>query len=170
MLLARLSWQDCIVWFMDPFRLTCIVMARLLHETIGPLLQITAVILVKRVYVGKFKPGANPTGYFAREWEYTRRFLMSRLLPDGKFCGAGEILGKHYKYTTFIWRALGSKIGERIFWPSGVQWRTGCTVVEIGGGVVFRIAVSFVPSDALGSLPSIARGANVADRSSFTVA
>ena len=81
MLLARLSWQDCIVWFMDPFRLTCIVMARLLHETIGPLLQITAVILVKRVYVGKFKPGANPTGYFAREWEYTPVSYTHLTLP-----------------------------------------------------------------------------------------
>ncbi|CAL6342202.1 predicted protein [Bathycoccus prasinos] len=167
MLLARLSWQDCIVWFMDPFRLTCIVMARLLHETIGPLLQITAVILVKRVYVGKFKPGANPTGYFAREWEYTRRFLMSRLLPDGKFCGAGEILGKHYKYTTFIWRALGSKIGERIFWPgSGVHVADGMyDLIEIGDDVVFGSRSRLYPSDALGSLPiHIARGANVADR------
>ena len=69
MLLARLSWQDCIVWFMDPFRLTCIVMARLLHETIGPLLQITVVILVKRLYVGRFKPGANQPD-FCCEWEY----------------------------------------------------------------------------------------------------
>ena len=167
MLLARLSWQDCIVWFMDPFRLTCIVMARLLHETIGPLLQITAVILVKRLYVGRFKPGANPTGFFAREWEYTRRFLMSRLLPDGKFCGAGEILGKHYKYTTFIWRALGAKVGERIFWPgSGVHVADGMyDLIEIGDDVVFGSRSRLYPSDALGALPiHIARGANVADR------
>jgi len=167
MLLARLSWQDCIVWFMDPFRLTCIVMARLLHETIGPLLQISAVIVVKRLYVGKFKAGANPTTYFAREWEYTRRFLMSSLLKDGKFCGAGEILGKHYKYTTYIWRALGSKIGERIFWPgSGVHVADGMyDLIEIGDDVVFGSRSRLYPSDALGALPiHIARGANVADR------
>ena len=54
---------------------------------------------------------------------------MTRLLPDGKFCGAGEILGKHYKYTTFIWRALGAKVGERIFGRvAAFMSRTGCTI------------------------------------------
>ena len=81
---------------------------------------------------------------------------MSRLLPDGKFCGAGEILGKHYKYTTFIWRALGAKVGERIFWPgSGVHvaGRDVYDLIEIGDDAVFGSRSRLYPSDALGALP-----------------
>ena len=166
-LLGRLSWQDCIVWFMDPFRLGCIALARLMHSTLGPFVQLAATILVKRLIVGTFKSGRLPQHPAAREWELTRRYIMRKLCPDGKFHGATDLLGKHYKYTTFIYRALGAKVGERIFWPgSGIIVGDGMyDLLHIEDDVVWGSRSAVYPADTIGALPiRVCRGANVADR------
>ena len=166
-LLGRLSWQDCIVWFMDPFRLGCIALARLMHSTLGPLVQLAATILVKRLIIGTFKSGRLPQHPAAREWELTRRYIMRKLCPDGKFHGATDLLGKHYKYTTFIYRALGAKVGERIFWPgSGIIVGDGMyDLLHIEDDVVWGSRSAVYPADTIGALPiRVCRGANVADR------
>ena len=166
-LLGRLSWQDCIVWFMDPFRLGCIALARLAHATLGPFMQLGAVILVKRVIVGKFKSGGLPQNPTAREWELTRRYIMRKLAPDGKFHGATDLLGKHYKYTSYIYRALGATVGERIFWPgSGVTVGDGMyDLLHIEDDVVWGSRSAVYPADTIGALPiRIRRGANISDR------
>ena len=166
-LLGRLSWQDCIVWFMDPFRLGCIALARLMHSTLGPFVQLAAIILVKRVVVGKFKSGPLPQNPAGREWELTRRYIMRKLCPDGKFHGATDLLGKHYKYTTYIYRALGATVGERIFWPgSGVVVGDGMyDLLHIEDDVVWGSRSAVYPADTIGALPiRIRRGANISDR------
>jgi hypothetical protein len=105
-----MTWKDCITWFMDPFRLAVIFGARIGHHTLGPLIQLVFIILVKRLYVGKFKPGPLPRTYMAREWELTRRWIMNRLLPEADFKGALAVLGKHYEYTSWVYRAMGAKV------------------------------------------------------------
>lgn len=166
-LLGRLSWTDCIEWFMDPFRLGCIALARLMHATAGPFVQLFATILVKRLIVGKFKSGGLPQTPAAREWELTRRYIMRKLCPNGKFYGATDLLGKHYKYTTYIYRALGATVGERIFWPgSGVIVGDGMyDLLHIEDDVVWGSRSAVYPADTIGALPiRIRRGANISDR------
>ena len=166
-LLGRLSWQDCIVWFMDPFRLGCITLARLMHTTWGPFVQMLAIIFVKRVIIGKFRSGGLPNQRAAREWELTRRYIMRKLCPNGKFHGLTDLLGKHYKYTSYIYRALGATVGERIFWPgSGVIVGDGMyDLLHIEDDVVWGSRSAVYPADTIGALPiRIRRGANIADR------
>jgi hypothetical protein len=126
--LDNMTWKDCITWFMDPFRLAVIFSARIGHNIFGPLLQMAFVILVKRGLIGKFKPGPLPRAHLAREWELTRRWIMNKLLPSGNFRGAVGVIGKHYEYTSFVYRMLGAKIGKRV---SGrvraCSWRTACS-------------------------------------------
>jgi len=166
-LLGRLSWQDCIVWFMDPFRLGCITIARLMHSTLGPFVQMLAIIFVKRFIIGKFRSGGLPNRPAAREWELTRRYIMRKLVPNGKFHGLTDLLGKHYKYTSYVYRALGATIGERIFWPgSGVIVGDGMyDLLHVEDDVVWGSRSAVYPADTIGALPiRIRRGANIADR------
>ena len=165
--LDGMTWKDCITWFMDPFRLGVIFAARVGHNIFGPLLQLIWIVLVKWIVVGKFKPGPLPRTYLAREWELTRRWLMNKLLPKGDFRGALAVLGKHYEYTSIVYRMLGAKIGKRVFWPgSGVLVADGMyDLVDIGDDVVWGSRSMVFPADCTSSLPvSICRGANVSDR------
>ena len=165
--LDNMTWKDCITWFMDPFRLAVIFSARIGHNIFGPLLQMAFVILVKRGLIGKFKPGPLPRAYLAREWELTRRWIMNKLLPSGNFRGAIGVLGKHYEYTSFVYRMLGAKIGKRVFWPgSGVLVGDGMyDLLEVGDDVVWGSRSLVFPADGQGALPvRIGAGGNVSDR------
>ena len=151
--LDNMTWKDCITWFMDPFRLAVIFSARIGHNIFGPLLQMAFVILVKRGLIGKFKPGPLPRAYLAREWELTRRWIMNKLLPSGNFRGAVGVIGKHYEYTSFVYRALGAKIGKRVFWPgSGVLVADGMfDLLEVGDDVVWGSRSLVFPADGQGA-------------------
>ena len=81
LLMEHITWKECIEWLMTPYRMMVIFCARLLHMIFGPLLKLVCVIIIKRLYVGTFKPGPLPRGALAREWELNRRWLMSQLLP-----------------------------------------------------------------------------------------
>ena len=165
--LDNMTWKDCITWFMDPFRLAVIFSARIGHNIFGPLLQMAFVILVKRGLIGKFKPGPLPRAHLAREWELTRRWIMNKLLPSGNFRGAVGVIGKHYEYTSFVYRMLGAKIGKRVFWPgSGVLVADGMfDLLEVGDDVVWGSRSLVFPADGQGALPvRIGAGGNVSDR------
>lgn len=165
--LDSMTWKDCITWFMDPFRLAVIFSARIGHNIFGPLLQMAFVILVKRLVIGKFKEGPLPRTFFAREWELTRRWIMNKLLPTGNFRGAIGVIGKHYEYTSIVYRALGAKIGKRVFWPgSGVLVADGMfDLLEVGDDVVWGSRSLVFPGDGAGAIPvRIGAGGNVSDR------
>ena len=92
---------------------------------------------------------------------------MRKLCPNGKFYGATDLLGKHYQYTTYIYRALGATVGERIFWPgSGVIVGDGMyDLLHIEDDVVWGSRSAVYPADTIGALPiRIRRGANISDR------
>jgi acetyltransferase-like isoleucine patch superfamily enzyme len=165
--LDSMTWKDCITWFMDPFRLAVIFSARIGHNIFGPLLQMAFVVLVKRLVIGTFKAGPLPRTFAAREWELTRRWIMNKLLPNGTFRGAVGVLGKHYDYTSYLYRALGAKIGRRVFWPgSGVLVADGMfDLLEVGDDVVWGSRSMVFPGDGQGAHPvKIGRGGNVSDR------
>ena len=77
------------------------------------------------------------------------------------------MLGKHYEYTSIVYRMLGAKIGKRVFWPgSGVLVADGMyDLVDIGDDVVWGSRSMVFPRRLHQLLPvSICRGANVSDR------
>ena len=92
---------------------------------------------------------------------------MNKLLPNGTFRGAVGVLGKHYDYTSYLYRALGAKIGRRVFWPgSGVLVADGMfDLLEVGDDVVWGSRSMVFPGDGQGAHPvKIGRGGNVSDR------
>ena len=85
--LDKMTWKDCISWFMDPFRLAVIFCARIGHNIFGPLLQMAFVILVKRTVVGKFKPGPLARIPGARVGAHAQ-MDHEQAAPSGDFRGA----------------------------------------------------------------------------------
>ena len=74
--------------------------------------------------IGKFKAGPLPRTFAAREWELTRRWIMNKLLPNGTFRGAVGRPREALRLHLLLYRALGAKIGRRVFWPgSGPRGR-----------------------------------------------
>lgn len=81
------SWSAAIDWFLSPTRLLLYFAVRLERVLICPFLELLGVILVKRLVVGKFKPGA------ATSWSRFQYSTMRSLLPDGTLCGVSFLVG-----------------------------------------------------------------------------
>ena len=51
----------------------------------------------------------------------TSLIFQAKLLPTGTLGGVTILVGKHYEMVSWLLRALGAKIGKRVYWPgSGV--------------------------------------------------
>jgi len=153
------TWEQAIDWFLSARRLGFYVVIVLVRTLLCPFVELTAVILVKRLVIGRFVAGPKtPWGHF----QYA---LMHALLPNGRLCGCARLVGNHWGGVTFMLRQLGATCGERVFWPG-----SGLDVVEydllsVGDDCVFGSRSTFLCGDALENAPIELRdGANVADR------
>jgi hypothetical protein len=90
---------------------------------------------------------------------------MQTLLPGQDLAGLTHIVGTHYAPVSWVYRALGAKVGDRVYWPgSGLQF-WDYDMLEVGNDVVFGSRSHVVCSDANISAPvKIGDGAMVADR------
>jgi len=82
-----------------------------------PILYIILVILVKWCIIGKFKKGKKDN------WGRLQYWAMSKLLPREEFYHLNHIWGTHFFINNWVYRALGAKVGDRIYWPgSGIDF------------------------------------------------
>jgi acetyltransferase-like isoleucine patch superfamily enzyme len=94
-----------------------------------------------------------------------RMQLLETLLPAGKFHKLTELFGTHYGSTSAFARAMGAKIGRRVYWPGTGPSIQSFDLLEIGDDVVFGSRSHLVTSDGAGSdYVRIKSGAMVADR------
>jgi carbonic anhydrase/acetyltransferase-like protein (isoleucine patch superfamily) len=150
---------------MVPRRLALYFMLRVMQRVFVPWVHLTAVVAVKRLVVGRFTAmtAADPL----TAWELTRRWIMRTLLPTPNLCGVLPLVGTHYETISCVFRALGARVGARVFWPgSGVYVADGAfDLLEVGNDAVWGSRTLLFPANALHALPiKIAPGANVADR------
>ena len=157
---SPVTWYEAIDWFLSTHRLLVYVAIRVASATVCPFLELAAVILAKRLVIGKFVAGPVTSG-----WSRFQYWLMRSLLPNGKLCGVAPLVGNHWGGVSFALRALGVTCGQRVFWPG-----SGLDVVEydlltIGDDVVFGSRSTFMCADANEAKPiTLLAGANVADR------
>ena len=153
------TWGAAIEWFTSPRRLTFYVLLRVQRAVVLPFVELFAIILVKRIVIGRFVAGPRT------RWSHLQFWLMRELLPDGRLCGVPALIGNHWGGVALLMRLLGAKCGKRIFWPG-----SGVDVVEydlltIEDDVVFGSRSVIACSTAEVSRPvTLLRGANVADR------
>ena len=137
---------------------------RIIHKVVVPPFQLLAIVFIKRFVVGKFEH-LDSAEERARPFNAFKYWIMSELLPGGNLAGVSKLIGSHYELISMVYRALGAKVGKRVYWPG-----TGIDVVEmdlldIGDDVVFGSRSVFMPSSSDRACTiTIGDGAMVADR------
>ena len=153
--------ESVIWWFADPERVLWHAVGRVMRAVVQPLLQVFLGILFKRLM------GLNREGLHAdsSQWSIIRRYINSQTLSQSALRRAFDILGAHYQMTTWIWRAMGARIGERVYWPGSGLHCPDPELLEVGDDVVFGSRSELHTSDGLGSKKiKIEAGAMIADR------
>lgn len=90
---------------------------------------------------------------------------MANLLPGGKFGGVSKLVGTHYEVVSHIFRALGAKVGKRVYWPGSGLSIVEYDLLEVGNDVVFGSRSIALTSSVERSAPIIIEdGCMVADR------
>jgi hypothetical protein len=114
--------------------------------------------------IGKFKPGPRDT---SSDWQLLRHWLAAKVFSRENMQGVTDLLGRHYEPISILYRLLGAKVGERVFWPGpGHQpvFTGEFDLLEIGDDVVFgsRCAIFCTTINSCEKVIFCA-GANVSD-------
>jgi non-ribosomal peptide synthetase-like protein len=155
------SLWSVILWFADPWRLMAYILLRPVKTVLMPIWRTLVLITCKRFVVGKFEPGR----WSNTQWGCLQLFIMEKLVSHD-FYGLYGLLGRHYSTISLIYRALGVKVGERIYWP-GTPLNIGAMydLIEIQDDVVFgaRVYIQPMNADTCANV-TIMSGAMCADR------
>ncbi|KAF9454453.1 hypothetical protein P691DRAFT_770641 [Macrolepiota fuliginosa MF-IS2] len=153
--------EAVIWWFADPRRVAYHTLSRIVRAIFTPVLQLILGIALKRLMgLNLETPAENYT-----QLMLLRRSINSVLLSHEALQRVFSILGIHYEIVSIAYRAMGAKIGKRIYWPgSGVQCEDP-ELLEIGDDVVFGSRSEIFTNDRLGAKKVIiGNGAMIADR------
>merc|ERR1719242_2804325 len=99
--------------------------------SIVPIIYILLVILFKWCVIGKFKEGKKD------DWGRLQYWAMSSLLSREKFYHLNHLWGTHFFINSWVYKALGAKVGRNIYWPGSgidfVEW----DLLKIGNDIIF---------------------------------
>jgi acetyltransferase-like isoleucine patch superfamily enzyme len=153
--------ESIIWWFADPQRVLWHGVARIMRVVVSPVLQLVLGIIFKRL-MGLNREGLNAN---ASRWSIIRRYINSQTLSQQALHRAFDILGAHYEMTTWVWRAMGARVGKRVYWPGSGLYCPDPELLEIGDDVVFGSRSEVFTTDGTGSGKiKIEAGAMIADR------
>jgi hypothetical protein len=96
---------------------------RVVRRCVVPFMRLFLVILIKWTVIGRFTPLTAEEK--EHPWNRFRYWLMSKLLPGGGLSGVARLVGTHYEIVSIIYRLLGAKVGQRVYWPG-----SGLDIVE----------------------------------------
>ncbi|KAJ7870970.1 acetyl-CoA synthetase-like protein [Mycena olivaceomarginata] len=154
--------ESVVVWFATPQRVSYHALSRIVRALVTPLLQLALGILVKRMF------GLNKaTSIFSQPSQLAllRRYINSHTLSKSALRSAFSILGTHYEVVSIVYRAMGAKIGRRVYWPGSGIFCLDPELLEIGDDVVFGSRSEVFTTDRLGTAKvTVGNGAMIADR------
>ncbi|KAJ1551606.1 hypothetical protein HK096_007049 [Nowakowskiella sp. JEL0078] len=154
------SFPEIVVYFSQIYRIAFKCFGLIVRDIVTPFIFIIMTIIVKRLILGLANPEKPVT-----QWDLLRRWVMGKLLGDGSLGGLNKLLGKHYEYTSMIYRALGAKVGTRIYWPGTGLYIGEHEYLTVGDDVVFGSRSHIITADASGpARVTIENGAMIADR------
>ncbi|KAI9309236.1 hypothetical protein BJ944DRAFT_137912, partial [Cunninghamella echinulata] len=155
------QFTEVILYFAEPERVGYHFLAVVVRDNIVPFVYLFAVIIFKRLVIGKFRAGPRRRDQLS----LMKYWLMEKLLPGGDFHGVTKRIGTHYELVSIIYRLLGAKIGKRVYWPGSGLRIIEYDLLTIGDDVVFGSRSHVLCSDAVESAPvTVGDGAMVADR------
>ncbi|KAJ6528632.1 acetyl-CoA synthetase-like protein [Mycena vulgaris] len=156
-------FKALVSWFATPERvLYHVVLSRMIRVVITPLIQLALGILIKRAFGfnKETSPDSRPT-----QIVLLRRYINSYTLSKFVLKTAFSILGTHYEAVSIVYRAMGAKIGRRIYWPNSGIFCLDPELLEIGDDVVFGSRSEVLTTDCIGTAKIVVGdGAMIADR------
>jgi len=156
------SMGDLISWLANPYRIPFYIGIRIARATLAPLFYMVGAILVKWCVIGKFEAGPRDT---TSEWQLIRHDLAETLFSRENMQEVTDIIGRHYGAVSTLYRLLGAKVGERVFWPGRQPVFSGeFDLLEIGDDVVFGSRSSLICTtvDSCEKI-TLCAGSNVSD-------
>ncbi|KAJ6584022.1 hypothetical protein DFH09DRAFT_911062 [Mycena vulgaris] len=154
--------ESIIKWFATPERVVHQILLRAVRALITPLLHLVLGILVKRA-LGLNQETRSPSQ--PTQIALLRRYINSRTLSRSILRAAFAILGTHYENVSIVYRAMGAKIGHRVYWPGSGIFCMDPELLEIGDDVVFGAKTEIFTTDCLGTAQvKVANGAMISDR------
>ena len=143
--------QTLTIWFAQGKHVAFHFLARILGVSVGPFVLFLSIALVKLVLdklIGKTKPGPASRRSQAEKF---RMSLLSSLLCKGEISKLTELFGSHYEITSISVRALGGKVGSRVYWLGTGPVIQDFDLLDVGNDVVFGSRSHIVTSDGTGS-------------------
>ncbi|PSN61584.1 acetyl-CoA synthetase-like protein [Corynespora cassiicola Philippines] len=155
-------------WYTTANRVAYHFLARIAGEIFGPIFLFLFVILVKRIMDSHwiFGPVKTETPMKNRsQMQRLRTALQQQLVPDGDLGKLAALFGSHYEIVSILVRALGARVGKRVYWPGVGPSMQDFELLDIGNDVVFGSRAHLVTSDQIGSAGiTLEDGCMVADR------
>ncbi|KAL0571102.1 hypothetical protein V5O48_010858 [Marasmius crinis-equi] len=169
---SRGAFVSVVVWFANPTRVGYHVLAKAAKAVVVPLLRMFLGIMIKRILGLNNECRGSPSQLFL-----LRQYVSSKLLSQKHLRDAFNVLGSHYEVVSvginvtllaedkIIYRAMGAKIGRRVYWPGSGIYCLDPELLEIGDDVVFGSRSELFTTDGRGSEKIvIGNGAMIADR------
>ncbi|KAJ5774946.1 NRPS-like protein biosynthetic cluster [Penicillium paradoxum] len=152
-------------WYTNGQRIGFHITARICRALGGPIVLFAAVWIVKSLLdliCGKPQPGAASKQTTRQK---IRAAVLAEILPSGDIHELTRLAGRHYELVSMAIRALGGKVGKRVYWPSVGPALPDFDLIEVGNDVVFGSRSTLVTSDGYGrDRIVIGDGAMVGDR------
>jgi acetyltransferase-like isoleucine patch superfamily enzyme len=156
------SINDLMSWLCEPRRIPFYIGIRIARAIAAPVVYMLFAVLVKRLIIGKFRAGPRDA---SSQWELSRHKLVQDLFTREAMQNITELVGRHYELVSCIYRALGAKIGKRVFWPGHQPIFSGeFDLLEVGDDVVFGSRSTIICSTVNTAEKVIfCAGANISD-------
>lgn len=153
-------------WFTSPQRIGFHIVARICRSIGGPVVLFVSVLLVKTLLdLVCGRPHPCP-GSRQSECQKVRSAVLAQILPAGEMHELTRLVGRHYELVSMAVRALGGRVGKRVYWPSVGPAVPDFDLITVGNDVVFGSRSHLVTSDGYGRAPIVIQdGAMVGDRS-----
>ncbi|KUL87836.1 hypothetical protein ZTR_03174 [Talaromyces verruculosus] len=152
-------------WYISRRRIGFHITARICRAIGGPIVLFFAVVIVKALLdsvCGKPQPGPASKQTTRQK---VRSAVLASILPAGDIHELTRLAGRHYELFSMAVRALGGKVGKRVYWPSVGPAVADFDLIEVGNDVVFGSRSAIITSDGYGrDRVVIGDGAMVGDR------
>lgn len=168
--------QAVMSWFAKPERIGYHYLALILHAYFGPMVLFFVVVAIKRLldaFIGKTPSGpvnvkcetCKHCDAGRSQLQLFRKSLLGKLMNNKQFHEFTELFGSHYEFTSMAFRAMGAKIGKRVYWPGTGPSVQDFDLLDIGDDVVFGSRAHLITSDGKGTdVVRVGNGSMVADR------
>lgn len=137
-------------WYTSRRRIGLHTAARLSRAVGGPIVFFFTVLAIKTLLdfiCGKPRPGPASKQSTAQK---VRSAVISQIMPGGEINELTRLTGRHYELVSMAVRALGGKVGKRVYWPSIGPSVSDFDLLEVGNDVVFGSRSTIITSDGYG--------------------